>query len=221
MSNLNWNEERQAKYLLRRVVHDVAADFALVSYFTTCDLKSYAGRGVTEKFAYFGLLRGEAYTPKPSYDAYRCLNTLLGGPTRPVNDWPLAARLSSERSTDGAAEAPPIRQAVFFRARALVLTWWSPVNLVEDKVDGLMRCYEATTVDLDLARQSSRQLNDPVLVDPMTQMVYDLRSRYVTEDDVPRSVAIRGLPLLDYPLFVTGREDVEIAGETGVERLTD
>lgn len=210
MSNLNWNEERQAKYLLRRVVHDVAADLALVSYFTTCDLKSYVGRGVTEKFAYFGLLRGEEYTPKPSYNAYRCLNTLLGGQTRPVNDWPLAVRRTPEHGTAAAAEAPTIRQAVFLRDRAVLLAWWSPANLVEDKADGLMRPYEPATVDLDLPRQSSHRLSDPVLVDPMTQLVYDLRSRCVAEDDGQRLVAIRGLPLLDYPLFVADRADVEI-----------
>jgi hypothetical protein len=209
MSNLNWNEERQAKYLLRRVVHDFAADLAMVSYFTTCDLKSYVGRGVTEKFAYFGLLRGEEYTPKPSYNAYRCLNTLLSGHTRPTDEWPVAVRRTPEHGT-APEEIPPIRQAVFIRDRALVLAWWSPATLVEDKADGLMRPYEPATVDLDLPRQSSHKLSDPVLVDPMTQLVYDLRSRCIAEEGGQRLVAIRGLPLLDYPLFVTGRADVEI-----------
>lgn len=83
LEKMEWTEERQAKWLLRRILSDLEQEIALTSYFHTVDLLRYNwGEGPTNFDQSMGLLRGADYTPKPSYFAYQCLCALFDANTR-------------------------------------------------------------------------------------------------------------------------------------------
>ena len=59
------------------------------NYFHISDLTNYAGRGVPawRDHCYFGLLREDDYSPKPSYSAMQTLATMyMKGQIKPVID---------------------------------------------------------------------------------------------------------------------------------------
>ena len=61
LSQQDWNEARQAKWVTRRILCDLRLEIELTSYFLIVDLIGYRGK-VNLK----GLLRGEDYSPKPA-----------------------------------------------------------------------------------------------------------------------------------------------------------
>jgi len=66
-----WTEERQAKWLLRRILVDLAMDLDLTSYFHAVDLSNYTSVGGPSNVNLKGLLRAGEYTRKPSFAAYQ------------------------------------------------------------------------------------------------------------------------------------------------------
>lgn len=66
-----WTEERQAKWLLRRILVDLAMDLDLTSYFCAVDLTNYTTTGGGSTANLKGLIRHTEYTRKPSFSAYQ------------------------------------------------------------------------------------------------------------------------------------------------------
>jgi hypothetical protein len=176
MSNLDWNETRQAKWLLRRILVDLDLGLELTSYFHTVDLVGY--RGATN---YKGLLRGKDYTPKPAYFAYQCLCALLDARAIRVD---LKPELVDQ-------ERRPLQDAGFVRNGRAMYAWWYPADLLKDFTP------RKVTVKLPLSEQA--KLDAPVLIDPMTGRVF----RFGAVRRENGMATLVDLPLLDYPLIVT------------------
>ncbi len=49
LSNLDWNETRQAKWLLRRILIDLKVGVEMTSYFQTVDMTNYTLGGAGER----------------------------------------------------------------------------------------------------------------------------------------------------------------------------
>lgn len=180
ISQLEWDETRQAKWLLRRILSDLRLELELTSYFHTVDLVGYRG-----KTNFKGLLRGTDYSPKPAYFAYQHLCALFDAATARCGELRLRAL--------GAAPAA-LQQAAFVRGGGAMVAYWYPANL--------QKGWEPLPIDLELITAGQARLDKPALVDLLTGEVYALPP---SEREGGR-VVFRGLPLFDYPLLIADRE---------------
>ncbi|NLS96463.1 MAG: hypothetical protein GXX96_30365 [Planctomycetaceae bacterium] len=184
---LPWNEQRQAKWVLRRALNDLRHDVELTSYFHAVDLMSYSHGGPTLN-ARIGLLRGEDCSPRLSYYAYQTLCTLMDGQTE----------LSAELKVAGEGIADrPFRAAGFTRNGRALYAWWSPVELFDEFTPG--------SVTLRLPAPAESTIDNPVLIDPLSQRIYRLPGKPVGGE-----LTVTDLPLFDYPLLLTDRSVVPL-----------
>ncbi|HUT33314.1 MAG TPA: beta-galactosidase [Planctomycetota bacterium] len=179
LANLEWDETRQAKWLLRRILSDLRLDVELTSYFHTVDLVGYRG-----KTNFKGLLRGDDYTPKPAYFAYQCLCALFDADTRHKPE--LALELVGQQKVR-------LHDAAFARNGRALYAWWLPASLQQPFAPKKLTLRAPTPKDAAIA--------DPVLIDPLTGTVHKLAPA-ATGDG---SLTFESLPLLDYPLLITDR----------------
>jgi hypothetical protein len=182
-----WNETRQAKWLLRRILTDLRLGIELTSYFHLVDLVNYNwGSGPTGQTNFKGLLRGTDYTPKPSYFAYQCLCALFDSETQRAD---LTIRF--ETAGEGQPVDPDkIHRAGFRRGRHALCAYWWPARLQEDFATRQIRASIGGGPDVGF--------QTPVLVDPLTAKVYTINTRKDADGLLP----IDRLPLSDYPLIV-------------------
>ena len=149
LSKTDWNETRQAKWLLRRIVSDLRMEVDLTSYFLIVDLVGY--RGSTN---WKGLLRGSDYTPKPAFSAYQNLCALFDAETRKAD---LSIRV------EGAGETTVVT-ASFQRCGQPLYLFWTPADLTKDVPPQKVK---VTVGD---------KLKSPALLDPLTGVVYKIAS---------------------------------------------
>ena len=175
LAGADWNEERQAKWLLRRILNDLRMGIELTSYFLIVDLVGY--RGSTN---YKGLLRGTKYTPKPSYFAYQHVCALFDSETQ-----------KTDLATTGEnAEGKAVLACTFRRQGRAVCIYWHPADLMKDVPQSKVALRVTTAADV--------RLEKPVLADPLTGQVYTLSGGKKEGD----RWTFEGLPLADYPLIV-------------------
>ena len=123
LGELNWSEETQAKWLLRRLLTDLALEVEVTSYFLIVDLAKYvAVNGLDGRTNFKGVLRATDYQPKNSFDALQNLCSLFD---REMKTAPYELRFGAAKGADEIA----IRQANFFRKGQPVFTYWYPSNL--------------------------------------------------------------------------------------------
>lgn len=178
LANLEWDERRQAKWLLRRTLSDLRLGVELSSYFHTVDLVGY--RGQTN---FKGLLRGSNYTPKPAYFAYQCLCALFDAQTTRRPD--LALELVGEKKIS-------LQHAAFARDGKALYAWWAPASLQQPFAP------EKIAVRVPVPKDAC--ISEPILIDPLTSTIYKLAPR--ASEGV---LLFDALPLLDYPLLLTDR----------------
>lgn len=188
LSQLEWNETRQAKWLLRRILIDLSLGIELTSYYHTADLIGYRGKNNMK-----GLLRGHDYSPKPSYRAYQCVCALFDSRTS-------LAKWKPEVTSCGIAadKRPFVRSAGFVRAGAPIVAFWYPADL--------QKGWSPARIALQLPVEAGRAMNRPVLIDTLTGRAYALGHR----ENLPQGHTFKDLPLLDYPLLLT---DASLVGE--------
>jgi hypothetical protein len=183
LSNLDWDEQKQAKWVLRRMLSDLRLGLELTSYFHTVDLVGYRG-----KTNFKGLLRGNDYTRKPSYFAYQSLCTLFAGECRRVDQVPELVDQKRMRLLD----------AVFERDGHLMYAWWFPENLFQ--------AWESRDITIRIKLPQGSEFDAPLLVDPLTQRVYQF-PRIECADE---HITLKELPLLNYPLLVADKHIVPL-----------
>ena len=183
LADLDWNEARQARWLLRRLLNDLRLGIEMTSYFLIVDLVGY--RGSTN---FKGLLRGKTYTPKPAYYAYQHLANLFDAETKKAD---LAVRIED-------AEADKAVSAAFVRRGRPIYAWWYPSDLMKD--------WTVRKVAVRAAAAADAPLEKPVLVDLLSGTVYKL-DRATKEAG---AWVLASLPLADYPLLVTDAAAVEV-----------
>ncbi|QNN22730.1 beta-glucosidase [Planctomycetales bacterium ZRK34] len=176
LSNLNWSETRQAKWLTRRILSDLRLDIELTSYFHLVDLVGY--RGITN---YKGLLRGADYSPKPAFVAYQHLCALFDHDAK--HDPALTLDLVGESKTH-------MLDAGFTRKGYALYAYWMPASLFE--------AWAARPIRLSLPHRADAQLQKPVLIDPLTGKAYRLDA----SDRTDKTLTVQA-PLLEYPLLIT------------------
>ncbi len=153
LSQQDWNETRQAKWVTRRILSDLRLELELTSYFLIVDLVGYRGK-VNLK----GLLRGGDYTPKPAYYAYQNLCALFDAETR---------RFKAKFKIEGAGETKTVA-AGFKRGGKPMVAYWA--------LEDLMLDVAAKRVALAVGEQERTQMPKPALLDPLSGQIYRVPS---------------------------------------------
>ncbi len=192
------SEEIQARWLLRRMLLELGYDAKLVSYFNMGDFTKYLFAGNLNYTSHYGVLRMEDGTPKPSYYALQSLATLLHDPLEP------AAGRTSFRMQSGDDDNPISReqaasawQVNLVRGDVPVHAWWLREQVEADSV------WKSITMYYWL--DESLKLEQPVLIDPVSQQVYELELKI--NYNMPE---FANLPISNSPLIITDRSIVPI-----------
>lgn len=198
LAALDWNEARQAKWLLRRLLTDLGLGIELTSYFHAVDLVNYNwGAGATGKPNLKGILRGRDYSPKPSYFAYQNLCALFDAATKPAD---LMLHFGDPVMWKGATERETIYSATFKRGNFPVCAYWQPVSVQEEN-------RAAKKIEVSLWNSGAGDLKNPVLVNLLNGEVYQLKEATQTNG----FWRFGALPLVDSPLVITDAKAVNLA----------
>lgn len=189
MCKLPWTEDRQARYLLRQMVADVGSGVFFTSYFTTVDIPDYPGRNGGAPYAYFGVLRGSDYTPKPSYYALQNLCAILDASAETA-ELPVLLHAIREHNISDDDQVPAYRHYGFRKPDgSAAFFYWNPANLLTTRYENYVSIWTSLP---DECR----------LIDPLTGAIYE-----IPEDNIlhpAQGVRIFAhLPLFDYPLVLT------------------
>jgi polysaccharide biosynthesis protein PslG len=185
LREFEWDEGRQAKWLLRRLLTDLSLDVQLTSYFQTVDLVDYVwNTGQSGMTNSKGVLRGRVYTPKASYYALQNLCAIFDSQAKRAD---LLIQIHR-----GAAplEVEAVRRITFQKGGAPIYGWWYPANLQEG--------FTTRQARLSFWGGRGAAIPNPVLVD------------LLTGDIVPARTTVSGgtlhldpAPIRDYPLLLT------------------
>jgi hypothetical protein len=181
LSNVEWDEVRQAKWLLRRLMIDLALGVEVTSYFHTVDMVNYVWTtGQSNMTNSKGVLRGNEYTPKVSYYALQNLCSLFDSETTAAD---FAFRVDSPQRD---VEITAVQTATFIRRNAPLCAFWYPANLQTG--------WQRKNVRLSLWTGKAAEFRKPVLVDLLTGLVYPLAGN---------GRVLNEAPLRDYPVLLT------------------
>ncbi len=186
-----WDEARQAKWLLRRLLTDIRLGVEVTSYFQTVDMVNYVwSSGQSGQTNTKGVLRGHDYTPKASYYALQNLCALFDAATQPAE---FLLRLSR---AEPKLELLAVQCGTFVRQGYAVCAFWYPADLQEG--------FAFRRARISVWTGKAAKLENPVLVDLLTGEV-----------TLPAKKAQRAagwdfedVLLKDYPMLITDREVV-------------
>ncbi len=209
LATMKLSEDIQARMLLRRTMLELHNGASMSSYFHLADFANYAGDTRTY---HYGLLRLEDGSPKPAFYALQTLCTLLCDPMEPANGRSAAHMSLMDDTDDPRATKAFTWHANFVRGNVPVHAWWIPESLENDPV--------VQQAEMNYWLDSSLQLENPVLIDPVSQDIYaveydrDRRScaeTWMTPDPNAEGVIhFKPLPVSTDPLLITNRSIVDI-----------
>ena len=209
LSTMKSSEDIQARMLLRRTLLELNNNAAMTSYFHMADFAHYAE--FKETFHY-GLVRLEDGSPKPAYYALQTLATLLCDPMETAQGRTSCHMSVLSDTNDPRATKATTWHANFVRGDVPVHAWWIPESVEEDPV--IQQMEMTYWMDSDL------RLENPVLIEPVTQDVYavtwemDKRTcaeTWMAPDPSAEGVRVfKPLPISNSPLLMTDRSIVDL-----------
>jgi len=178
LREFEWDEARQAKWLLRRLVTDFSMDVEVSSYFQTVDMQNYiwssGNSGMTNSK---GVLRGGVYTPKASYYALQNLCSVLDSEAKRADLYVRADNVPA------GLDPIAVRTASFLKNGVPLYLWWYPSNLQKGFESG-------HKIRLSTWAGKAGKISKPVLCD-------------LVSGDVWSAPASSAMPLRDYPMLLT------------------
>jgi hypothetical protein len=212
LSTMKLSEDIQARMLLRRTMLELQHGCSMSSYFHMADFAHYAGDVRTY---HYGLVRLEDGSPKPAYMALQSLCTLLGDATENA-DGRSAAHMSLRDDTDDPRATKVFTwHANFVRGNVPIHAWWIPDSVEDDSV--------IRNAEMTYWLDSTLKLENPVLIDPVTQAVYameyEMEKRTCAETWMAPDPTAQGiyhfpsLPVSTMPLIMTDRSVIQIMGQ--------
>ena len=186
-----WDEGRQAKWLLRRLLTDIRLGVELTSYFQTVDMVNYVwSSGQSGQTNSKGVLRGHDYTPKASYYALQYLCAVFDAGTQP------AEYLLKVERADPKLELPALQCGTFVRNGYAVCAFWYPANLQEG--------FAFRRARVSIWSGKAAKLENPVLVDLLTGDV----TLPVKPAKSAAGWTFDDVLVKDYPMLLADREAV-------------
>lgn len=212
LSTMKLSEDIQARMLLRRTLLELHNGCAMSSYFHMADFAHYAG---DRRTYHYGLVRLEDGSPKPAFHALQTLCTVLADGAAPA-EGRSAAHMSLLADTDDPRATKAFTwHANFVRDQVPIHAWWIPESLENEP--------EIKQTEMTYWLDHDLHLDEPVLIDPISQEVYAVAMEYdkrtcaetwMSPD--PRADGVRHfkpLPASTDPLILTDRSIVEVKNE--------
>jgi len=194
----------QARYLTRRILTDLRLGFDMTSYFLVADLNGlngYGGDNNSGGFHHQGIIDAVDYKPKPAFFALQSMAYLFDSETKYLDDACLEIRSYQSYQLASIFDYYAIT-AGFLRGNIPIYSYYVPENIDIDY--GCKRC------NVNMWVKPEFHFKQPILIDPITRKVYKFRQEL---KDVPKFRGIfrfKGMPLLDYPLFIS---DLSLVGK--------
>lgn len=201
-----WTPLKQAKFLLRHLIIDLACGAELTFYFSCMDMIEGLHGKVGDlqsylDYAYFGVVGADfdeqgrstgEYTPKPSFRALQSMTSIF------CNDFSLVQLPiegivePSERLLDVDFDFEQTRHYGFSKPNGSYgLTYWVSKNVLTETYEG--------TVSLKIRKGEMPE--DIHLVDLLTGDVFELPEEMIVDDG--EYIKLVNLPVLDAPLLLT------------------
>lgn len=209
LSTMKFSESIQARMLLRRTLLELDNGASMSSYFHMADFAHYAA--FKETFHY-GIVRLEDGSPKPAYYALQSLATLLCDPMENANGRTACHMSVLDDTDDPRATKATTWHANFVRGDVPVHAWWFPESVEEDQ--------DFKQVEMNYFMDDSLRLDNPVLIDPVSQEVYEVEfemdkrtcaETWVDGDEGAEGIRyFKKLPISNSPLILTDRSAIEI-----------
>ena len=209
LSTMKFSEDIQARMLLRRTLLELHNGCAMTSYFHMADFAHYAAFKQT---FHYGIVRIEDGSPKPAYYALQSLCTLLADPMEQAGGRTACHMSVKDDTDDPRATKATTWHANFVCGDVPVHAWWFPESVEDDP--------EIESMEMTYYMDSSLKLDNPVLVDPITQEVYAIKCEmdkrtcgesWMFPDEQAEGVRhFDGLPICNSPLIMTDRSIIEI-----------
>lgn len=202
----SWNEEKQAKVLLNRLVTEMTTELKFTSWFSTVDmieaLNGKAGEIQTYlDYGYFGILgamfdeNGKSigdFKEKKSYYALQNLCAFVG--KKPINYAKLPVLAQNDKYTERVFGRPTQLDEVIFygfenEKNIKSLAYFHPTDILTTSFEGV------TSFVIDLP------IDKMILFDPMDGFVYKIPNNQI--EDLGNGVfKLYDIPIKDYPLFL-------------------
>ncbi len=209
-----WDERRQAKFLLRKLVSDLAAGVAFTSYFTAADIYeniiSDEGTKSEEYYGFFGVLGEEfdergiplgRYRRKVSFHALRALCSVMDGGEKPFD--PAITFHAAFSSLIGGEDVNPFHddEHVYLHGFRLsngcrALAYWKGTDL--------LTCDFASTV----SAKALGETGGVYLIDLLDGTVYLPDEEHARIED--GKMILSHIPIRDYPLLLVFGEPKEL-----------
>ena len=198
-----WTQAKQAKFLLRHLITDIAHGVEFTSYFSCMDMIEALNGSVGDvasylDYGYFGVIGADfdengksvgTYTPKPSYYALQTLCSVFAEDYE-VCDMPLdGIVLESIRLQGEDLDFDATVHYCFKRADgSMAMVYWVPKNILSETYEG--------TVSLKL--REGAKVGEIYLTDLLNGDVYRLSHSMLSEDGV-----LANIPVTDSPMMLT------------------
>lgn len=209
LSTMKCSESIQARMLLRRTLIELNNGCSMTSYFHMADFAHYAQMKLT---FHYGLVRLKDGSPKPAFTALQSLCTLLSDPMEPANGKTSVHMSLLDDTDDPRATKAFTWHANFVKNNVPVHAWWVPESLENDPV--------VKQAEMTLWMDSDLRLDNPVMIDPVTQEVYavefEMDKRTCAEtwmNPDPEADGVhhfKPLPISTSPLILTDRSVVDV-----------
>ncbi|MEB2363092.1 MAG: beta-galactosidase [Bryobacteraceae bacterium] len=186
LSELAWNETSQAKWLLRRLLSDIALGIELTSYFLIVDIVNYfTGTTNTKRINYKGVLRGGVYTRKRSYYALQNLCALFDAQT-----------VKTELTVQVEGGASPledmlVHSASFIRNGRALYAFWYPADLQQE--------YTPRRARIRVWSGGAASITEPVFVDLLSG---EIRRPAAAQQAADGFWVFDDVEVRDYPLLI-------------------
>lgn len=210
LANFPWTEERQAKFLARKIMIDMISDVEFASYFTLVDIfENLEGEFLEineENYGFFGLLKEHfengkptgVYEPKPSYRMFQCMCSLFSDSAEKVN---APIRFSYPGYQDDFLydvenayyinhDAKTIYQSFKKDNGSFGFCYWKATDLM------------TTSYSSEVTLEAYRMPKDVRLIDCLTGKIYEIpeKNKSVRSDG---KILLKNMPIFDYPLLIT------------------
>ena len=209
LSTMKFSEDIQARMLLRRTLLELNNGASMTSYFHMADFAHYAAFKAT---FHYGIVRLKDGSPKPAYYALQSLCTLLADPLETANGRTSCHMSVKDDSDDPRATKANTWHANFVCGDIPVHAWWFPESVEDDPVYKKM--------EMTFWMDSDLQLENPVLIDPVTQEVYSIEfemdkrtcgeSWMYPDEEAEGLRHFDNLPISNSPLIMTDRSIINI-----------
>lgn len=226
MCGMPWDEAKQAKWMLRRMISDLDMDLDMTTHFHLSDFHNYYKDGLVDIPAFFGLLRNKTYECKPSYYTFQSLCTLFDDCTAVDRELQVTVDVSSPEAEGKVfIDWLLVRTSTFERNGYPLLAYWYPAELNPEI--NPVKPFAPGSITLTISHLRKLRIKEPVLIDPVKQIVYKIPATadkatcgveqnewgFSEGIDTDGQMVINNLPLLDYPLLLTDLAacDIEMA----------